>query len=228
MTVTVKRPDSARMTLEAVNAPVTSISRTGLCRKSGTQKRRRMTTVTSAPRPPTSTPPRTVYSISRPMARAASPKPAVVAAGSVSYTRTARVAPMGSMTIPSQWATRATVPTGRTWRSSGPTTVGPVTTTVISAPTVTRLQTDAPMARRSRALRLSPPSNRISPTASETRGKRISPKSASGSRNPVTGPATKPTASSRRMDGTRRRQASHCAPTPRTTIPASPTRTWSS
>jgi hypothetical protein len=251
--VTVKSPDSASMRFEAVKAPATSIKRTGLCRKSGTQKRRRTITVTSAPRPPTSAPPRIVYSICMPISRRAASKPAVEAAGRASYTRTASAAPIGSMTIPSQWATRATVPTGRTWRSSGPTTVGPVTTTiapsrravpaekprsrsaaqvamaqVMSAPTVTRLQTEAPIALRSRARRLSPPSKRINPTERETRGKRSSPNSASGSIKPVTGPATKPTASSRRMDGTRSRHASHWAPTPRTAMPARPTRTCSS
>jgi hypothetical protein len=84
MRVTVRSPDSARRRLEAVKAPATSISRTGLWRKSGTQKRRRTITVRSAPMPPTIRPTRTVWSIWTPIARAAMSKPAVEAAGSAS------------------------------------------------------------------------------------------------------------------------------------------------
>ena len=85
---------------------------------------------------------------------------------------------------------------------------------VTTTPMVESLATTRPVWRNSLKRRLRPPSKRMTATESFTRGSRTSPKRASGSRTPKTGPARSPMASNRRIDGRRARQASHCAEMP--------------
>ncbi len=163
-------------------------------------------------------------------------------ASSVSSARTssnatsAAVAPIGSMSTPSARRIGPVVPAGRTNRSSGPTTVGPVTTSTVArtiatsfempkisraeyqptipvtmAPIVIRRRTTTPVLRSSRGGRSSPPSNRIRATDSETSGNSVLPSSSSGSSTPVTGPSVRPAMSSAMMDGSCVRHAIHCA-----------------
>ena len=125
---------------------------------------------------------------------------------------------------------------GRTARSIGPMTVGPVTTMiapnstasgharstrkcaahaitahVIATPTVSIRHSSEPMSCSSwnRSVRL--PSNRITATDIETTGNSRSPSSRSGSRMPATGPSRMPPASRNTIDGAFVRHASHCA-----------------
>ncbi len=156
------------------------------------------------------------------------------------------MAPTGSITIPSHLAIVPTRPVGRMCRSKGPTTVGPVTTSIVPrmmetarpvrrkrwaaaavstavtrAPIVHRLRITAPDSCSSPNRSVSPPSKRIKATARETRAnKKSAARNWSGFRNPVTGPATNPTTNSSRMDGIRSRQASHWEPMPSTTTVA--------
>jgi hypothetical protein len=60
-------------------------------------------------------------------------------------------------------------------------------------------------------------------TEKETIGNSNSPNISSGWRKPVIGPAIKPIVNKSKIDGKRRRQATHCAPTPRNNILARPT-----
>ena len=84
----------------------------------------------------------------------------------------------------------------------------------------TSRSTRAPAWRRSRKLRLRPPSNRITATASLTIGSINGPKSSSGRIRPSIGPAITPTISISAIAGRPVRQAIHCAPMPRTPISA--------
>ena len=88
-------------------------------------------------------------------------------------------------------------------------------TKVIGAQTKIRLRTALPTPRRSRSRRLRPPSKRMTATERDTNGSNASPKIASGSIRPVNGPTTKPARSKRRIDGSRKRHASHCTAMPR-------------
>lgn len=133
---------------------------------------------------------------------------------------------------------------GRTDLRSGTITVGPVTTTnapksaakpglrstnryaaplataqVTSIPTETSRQITwlNPRTSAKRSVRL--PSKRITATANDTIGKSRSPKSASGSRMPVIGPATIPSNKRNRIAGMLVRHASHCAKMPLATMP---------
>ena len=59
----------------------------------------------------------------------------------VSKTSTARVAPTGSIMMPSHFSTEATRLVGRTWLSRGMTTVGPDTTKIApSSSDISRLR----------------------------------------------------------------------------------------
>lgn len=143
------------------------------------------------------------------------------------------------MRMPSQRRMLATLALGRTVRSSGMITVGPVTVTsapnssasaggrsmknqaaaamisqLSSAPKVTMLRTTSPWPRISRTRNVSAPSKRITATPSETSGKSRSPNSASGRTSPVAGPAIMPISSRMRMAGSFSHHASHCAPMP--------------
>jgi len=160
-----------------------------------------------------------------------------------SRTKTARIAPRGSMKIPSHLRIEARLGCSGTWRSMGTRTVGPVTTRTApsstasstvspatqraasavpsqatTAPTVTRRHTTWPPSRSSANCRLKPPSNRMTATASETAGNKTGPIRRSGSMMPVRGPAATPKASSSKIAGSRRRQATHCAAIPRARI----------
>ncbi|GLO13845.1 hypothetical protein PPUJ20028_24260 [Pseudomonas putida] len=150
------------------------------------------------------------------------------------YTTTASRAPIGSIMIPSQRRMLAIVDFGRTTRSMGTITVGPVTrvrvpnriasgqsnpssewvaraitSQVTSAPTVTKRCTTLPISRHCDKCRVRLPSNRISATASDTSGISSGPNNASGSSQPSVGPATIPASSRNRIAGSFRRQASH-------------------
>ncbi|CRZ45864.1 Uncharacterised protein [Vibrio cholerae] len=151
-----------------------------------------------------------------------------------SYTITTNSAPSGSIKIPSQRRIFAKRAVGRTVRSKGTITVGPVTTVKLpnisanghskpsnqcaavlviphetSAPTVTMLHTVLLTPRISLKFRVRLPSNKITATASETSGKSKSPIKASGFNTPNTGPAKIPANSKNKMAGRRNRQANH-------------------
>ena len=81
--------------------------------------------------------------------------------------------------------------------------------------------TAGPAWRRSRKLRLRPPSNRITATASLMIGCCSAPKSRCGSIRPVTGPASTPAISISAIAGLPVRHAIHCAPMPSSPISAS-------
>ena len=183
----------------------------------------------------------------------AGPPPAVPSCTPVarmkSSTRTARMAPIGSETMPSHLTMSDKRRDAWTCRNNGMTTVGPVTTRmaprrtargigkssrmyaraaetnhVIGEPMTSRLRTAGPIALSLRMSRFSPPSNRMIATARLTVGNSISPNNASGSSQPVTGPAMNPANRRRRIDGMRRRHASHWALIPMTKTLAIPTR----
>jgi len=124
-----------------------------------------------------------------------------------SNTSTARVAPTGSITMPSHLRIAPTGGEGRTWRRSGWMTVGPVTTRIAPnsraigqespsttcapsvertqqtrAPIEVRLRMTAPPRCSSRSRSERPPSKRMTATEIETIGKSSRPSSASGSR----------------------------------------------
>ena len=80
--------------------------------------------------PPIASPTTTVSPSCGSMARAAATSPWRERRRGPRRRERPATAPTGSMTMPSQWATVATFPVGRTWRRSGPITVGPVTTTI--------------------------------------------------------------------------------------------------
>ena len=165
-------------------------------------------------------------------------------------TSAATIAPTGSIRIPSQRSTRPTAGLGRTNSSSGSTTVGPETmrmaptssaiptgrsksTTappkptaqVISAPSVSRRTTTGGVSASSSSRRRpSAPSNRITPTASETNGESRSPSSSLGStRSATEGPARIPAMSRGTIAGMRSRAASTMQPTASTTTTVRPT-----
>ncbi|KQS99317.1 hypothetical protein ASG23_07815 [Cellulomonas sp. Leaf395] len=160
----------------------------------------------------------------------------------------ATVAPIGSMKIPSNARTDSSGCFGRITASSGPTTVGPETMRiapmtaarlrgrskthcassvvqmpVTTAPVVTSPSTGrrAPPCRREKSS-LRDSSNSSSPTAIDTSGNRASPRSASGSTQPRTGPASSPSTSSTMIDGTRAAWPRSCPSTPSRTIAAMP------
>ena len=129
------------------NAATTTISATGFWSQSGTS--RRCSRNTSSTAASTATPTPTTISNAMPWASAPQTLPwaPATSAGSlsrmtVSSTSTARMAPIGSMVMPSHLAMVPTRPAGRTWRSSGSTTVGPVT--VSSAPRTTATSHENP------------------------------------------------------------------------------------
>ena len=150
------------------------------------------------------------------------------------------------MTMPSQRSNRDTLLTGRTLRSSGTITVGPVTTTkapnssaissgssrkyqvavvttaqVTRAPQVTSRRTVRSRPRISSNLRVSAPSNRMIDTARDTLGSNRSPNMAWGSISPRPPPSSRPDNRSGRIAGSLRRQAPHWHRKATTTIRAS-------
>ena len=160
----------------------------------------------------------------------------------------ASVAPIGSMKMPSKASTDSSGCLGLITASSGPTTVGPDTirmapitaarigvtsntkyvrsvapTPVIAAPTVTSPSTGrrAPPCRRRKSSFIDS-SKRSTATAIETSGKRSSPRIASGFTQPSTGPTSRPTISSRMIDGMRVALPSSWPSTPNRTIAAMP------
>ena len=172
-----------------------------LCKKSGTQCLRNSSTIRPAPAAPHAAPTKMIDTTIFTMGSA--PTCSVISA---SNTTIAIIAPIGSMMIPSHFKMLPTFPSGRTCRSSGPITVGPVTNKidpnntdnrqfnpnnakaasaatakVIAAPHVTKAQITPRDALCSRRFSVSPPSNRISATASETAGSNNSPNNLSGS-----------------------------------------------
>ena len=125
----------------------------------------------------------------------AAPMDACSACKRCSKTSTAKTAPMGSITMPSHFNVDATRLLGRTCRSSGPITVGPVTvrippsrkassqskpkikwaamatnTNVIAAPTVQRRSAALPASRNSESFNDNPPSNMMTATDNDTSG----------------------------------------------------------
>ncbi len=150
-------------------------------------------------------------------------------------TSTAKRAPSGCMTMPSQRSTLATFLLSFNMRNMGTITVGPVTTTsepnnndnsqgkssnqcvakamvihVTAIPTVTmRLTTDSrPLI--SLKFKVNAPSNKITDTARETTGNNKSPNIRSGSIIPVTGlPRTIPNSSNNKIEGSFNHQANH-------------------
>jgi hypothetical protein len=127
-----------------------------------------------------------------------------------------------------------TLPEGRTYRSRGVITVGPVTTRiepkstdnsgfnpkimyaeieakihVVKTPMERRLCTTILVPIRSAIFRLNPPSKRIKASDMDMKGKRSGPINLSGCRKPVNGPATNPKTISKRIEGSFKRQASH-------------------
>ena len=149
-------------------------------------------------------------------------------------TSTASRAPMGSMTIPSQRRMLATCVVGRTLRSIGTITVGPVTTVsapnriassrekfsnqyvasvvtsqVINRPLLTKRRTTCsrPLISLKRKVRL--PSNSTTATASEINGNNSSPNKLSGLSQPNTGPIVIPAINKNRIAGSFIHQASH-------------------
>src|SRR5690606_35964579 len=93
-----------------------------------------------------------------------------------------------------------------------------------AAPTVISDSASRPASRSWRTPRLRLPSNRMTPTDSDTTGKRRSPNRSSGSRTPSTGPTSSPATSSTMITGIRSRSASHWAATPPPAMPASASR----
>ena len=160
-------------------------------------------------------------------------------------TSTARSAPIGSMKTPSASSTVCSRGRRRRFRTSGPTTVGPVTTTsapkrvasahgqashrraaavaptnVMTAPVVTRRRMTRSSRRSRDRSRLSAPSNRIMATAKSIRTKRPSP-SAAGRTHPMpSGPSAAPAPSRRTIAGIRTSLATHWTDTPATSATA--------
>ena len=151
-----------------------------------------------------------------------------------SYTATAKSAPMGSITMPSQRRTLLMFLFGRMVLSIGIITVGPVTTTsepnksaidgsnpnslwatnevlnhVNTAPTDTKRRTMASKPLNSENRRVKLPSNRIMATLRETTGKSRLPSSSFGSNISPTGPRSTPASRSNRIAGRRIRHAAH-------------------
>ena len=135
----------------------------------------------------------------------------------VSSKSTARIAPTGSLRMPSHFTMWLTRPRGRICRSIGPITVGPVITSSaptrransvgrssshqakkaessqqVRAPTEMSRRMIPPLCRNSFRLRESPPSKRMTATAIEATGKMTSPKSASGSSKSGAGSGQQP------------------------------------
>ena len=133
---------------------------------------------------------------------------------------------------------------GRTLRSSGIITVGPVTQTrapnnsaisgstsnskyvdsatmaiVISTPTDTSICTTVPCCLISSNSKVSEPSNKMMATPKEIKGNISSPNTKSGSKTPNTGPIMMPINNKNKMDGCFKYQANHCAAMP---IPSTP------
>ena len=140
-------PASSCNEFETANAAITTMSATGFWSQSGTSRRCRSTI--RSPAASTATPTPTTSSNAIPVASAPHTDSCVPAASAgsliritASRTRTARMAPIGSIVIPSHLAIVPTRPAGRTWRSSGSTTVGPVT--VKSAPITTATSHENP------------------------------------------------------------------------------------
>jgi hypothetical protein len=80
-----------------------------------------------------------------------------------------------------------------------------IITQVTQIPIVIKLRTTFPTSYSSESFKLNPPSKSIIATETDTTGSNRSPKRASGFRNPVTGPATKPKTRRNKIGGTRRR-----------------------
>ena len=114
-----------------MNASAAKANATGTCKWSGIRNRRSITITAHAAASPSALPaalalraPRRKWPVVlMPLPTSVTPWPARMA----SKTSTASSAPMGSMTMPSHLRTLPLVPVGRTKRSSGPITVGPVT-----------------------------------------------------------------------------------------------------
>ena len=166
-------------------------------------------------------------------------------------TITASSAPNGSISTPSHFKTARTSRVGRINASNGKTTVGPDTTRiaairngtsvpsplnssatapvtlshVISAPSVTsHTTTRRILGVISPKDILSPASNRITPTATETNGWYSGPSKSLGRTSLVRMPATNPTGSRTTIAGSRNSRANSCEPTASTTtrpIPSS-------
>ncbi|MNO99494.1 hypothetical protein D3C76_912650 [compost metagenome] len=211
--------------------PSTAASDARLCRYSGSHCWRMTCPSIQPPAAPKALPQRiTPAKVIRLWLR---PLPAALAMMKL-YTTTASRAPMGSMTMPSQRRMLAIADFGRTTRSMGTITVGPVTrvrvpnkvasiqsksssqwvarvmmSQVDSAPRVTIRRTTVPISRHCDRCRVRLPSNRISATASDTRGISSGPNIACGSSQPRIGPARMPLSRRKRMAGSFRRQASH-------------------
>ena len=148
--------------------------------------------------------------------------------------------------MPSQRRMLAIFAVGRTVRSIGTMTVGPVTTItapnrvatchdesvsqsvasvattqLTSVPHVTRRNTTRSTPRISENRRVRLPSNRMTATDNEIIGNSRSPNKASGCSQPVNGPATTPAMRRKTIAGSFRRQPSHWQKIASTPIPAS-------
>ena len=231
MMVTVSSPDSGCTKLDRVYTRNTVLSEARLCRYSGIQRWRSASPRAYPPPTPSAMP---MMSMCMKFA-AVGARPPFSPATISSKTSTASNAPSGSMMIPSQRRIRPTCAVGRTVRSIGTITVGPVTTMmapnsiatrqskpirkwlavptitqVTSMPTDTRLRTTRSRPRISSKRRVMAPSYRMKATESDTRGYRSSPSRASGSSIPRPGPSARPPSRRMRMAGSLMRQATHC------------------
>ena len=241
ISVTASRPDSCITWLEAMKIPSTPASVARLCRYSGNHWRRMICPSTQPPAMPNRLPQRiTPPKVSRLWLK---PSPDALAMMKL-YTTTASSAPIGSMTMPSQRRILAMEALGRTTRSMGTITVGPVTSVrvpnssasiqskpssqwvarvitaqVERAPTVTSRWTTLPISFHSDRCRVRLPSNRISATANDTNGINRGPNISCGSSHPSIGPARIPLSRRNRIAGSFRRQASHWQPSAATPMP---------
>ena len=148
--------------------------------------------------------------------------------------------------MPSHFRILEMVLLGRTLRSSGIITVGPVTQTnapnssaikgsmsnnryvdsatmamVITTPTDTSICTTVPCCLISSNSKVSDPSNKMMATPKEIKGNISSPKTKSGSNIPSIGPTIMPINNKNRMDGCFKYQANHWAAMPSPTTPDS-------
>ncbi|MDT4836417.1 hypothetical protein FQZ97_701140 [compost metagenome] len=251
MMVTASRPDSLTSRLAVMNTPSTAARAARFCRYSGSQWRRSSWPNSQPPMAPSAAPQAiTAAKVARPALR---PPPWSSRLTMKLNTTTASSAPMGSMTMPSQRRMLAIDGFGRTTRSMGTITVGPVTSVrvpnssarsqeksssqwvarvitaqVSRAPMVTMRCTTRPISRHSEKCRVRLPSNRISATDREISGNSSGPNSACGSSRPVAGPAMMPASSRKRIAGRRRRQASHWQNNAAAPMPPKPSRIWCS
>ncbi len=125
--VTATNPDSACSTFEHANTMTTNISVAGFCRESGIQYRLRRKTIMEAPAAPRPNPITMVFNIPNATIVAAVWEPPIKI---TSKTSTARIAPMGSLMMPSHFATDPIRLIRCKCCSMGMITVGPVTMSI--------------------------------------------------------------------------------------------------